>query len=147
MAFQTLTKIDIASAQLNCAIDLYLDDTELVSAVTLAGAAEEILGKLVDSAGKQNSLKRRLASVQALSRHLWGFDGEEKAIVELRNRARDHFKHIKDGQEVTLDMRREAESMISRAVENYRLVVGRETKKMRQFRQRKHLQRLEENDV
>jgi len=40
-----LTKIDAAVEQLDWAIRLFLDQKAYVPAITLAGAAEEILGK------------------------------------------------------------------------------------------------------
>ena len=52
MTFQRLTKADIALSQLNMALSFYLGGRELVSAITLAGAAEEILGKLCERSGK-----------------------------------------------------------------------------------------------
>jgi hypothetical protein len=42
-----LTKIDVAVDQLDWAIRLFLDHRAYVAAITLAGAAEEILGRAV----------------------------------------------------------------------------------------------------
>ena len=44
---QNLSKLDIALAQVERAIFLALDESDFISAVTLAGAAEEILGSLL----------------------------------------------------------------------------------------------------
>ncbi len=51
MPLTNLTKWDIALSQLNQAINFYLEDRDLVSATTLAGAAEEILGQLCEGRG------------------------------------------------------------------------------------------------
>ena len=40
----TLTKLEVATRQLDAAIRLFLED-DYLSSLTLAGAAEEILGK------------------------------------------------------------------------------------------------------
>ena len=53
---ETLSNLDIAERQLERAIVLFLDDKDYVSALTLAGAAEEILGKLLNKAGKEHWL-------------------------------------------------------------------------------------------
>ncbi|MBK8384257.1 MAG: hypothetical protein IPL11_00655 [Candidatus Accumulibacter sp.] len=46
----TLTKAEVAVRQLDQAIRLFLEG-DLLSSLTLAGAAEEILGKLCERAG------------------------------------------------------------------------------------------------
>ena len=45
---ETLSNLDVAERQLERAIALFLDEEDYVSALTLAGAAEEILGKLLN---------------------------------------------------------------------------------------------------
>ena len=53
---QTYSKQSIALAQLETALRLFSVGEDLISVITLAGAAEEILGKLVKSQGRDNSL-------------------------------------------------------------------------------------------
>ena len=48
MATEAYDKKCIALAQLGTALRLFHDDGDLFSIITLAGAAEEILGKLVE---------------------------------------------------------------------------------------------------
>ena len=45
---------------------------------------------------------------------------DRKAFVELRNRARNEFKHIGLQPDVDVDLEREAVNMLRRAIENYR---------------------------
>jgi hypothetical protein len=45
VADQTYNRVDLAAEQLDVALSLFLENQSLVSALTLAGAAEEILGK------------------------------------------------------------------------------------------------------
>ena len=54
--YQTLTKLEIAELQLNQSIAFYLEGKDLISAVTLAGAAEEILGKMNRAAERTDAL-------------------------------------------------------------------------------------------
>ena len=44
-----LAKLDAAKLQLETAIELHLDKRAFIPAITLAGAAEEILGKALPS--------------------------------------------------------------------------------------------------
>ena len=45
----TYTKTEVAAHQLERALHLFLDENDYVCAITLAGACEEILGKLLGS--------------------------------------------------------------------------------------------------
>ena len=46
MAEQTYERIELAKEHLDLALDLFLSKRSMVSALTLAGAAEEILGRV-----------------------------------------------------------------------------------------------------
>ncbi len=46
-----VSKLDIATRQLKRALEFFLDDNDLICSITLAGAAEEILGKLLEKQG------------------------------------------------------------------------------------------------
>ena len=52
----TLTKQQVAEHQLERALRLFLDERDYVSAITLAGASEEILGRLLAKEGKEHAL-------------------------------------------------------------------------------------------
>ena len=52
----TLSNFDIAEIQLTRAIKLFFKDQDYISSLTLAGAAEEILGALVRKSGKKHAL-------------------------------------------------------------------------------------------
>jgi hypothetical protein len=135
-----LTKFGIAVSQLNVALTFYVEDRELVSAITLAGAAEEILGKLCERAGKASSLSRHAESARELHLHLkslypqlFRHDPGTKPFVDLRNKTRNEMKHYISGHPLNIDLKDKAARLIAHAVENYRTLGGRETQKMRQF--------------
>lgn len=117
-----LTKIDVAVEQLNHAISMFLKREHFVSAITLAGAAEEILGKLAAQAGFIPSLKRRTEGARALYKHLWGADPGVKPFADLKNKTRNELKHLVAGAPMEVDLEEEAMRMLDRAVENYRLL-------------------------
>ena len=59
-------QIGAAKAQLETAITLYLDKNDYFSSATLAGAAEEIFGKLLESNGLSNSLSNEADLLMSL---------------------------------------------------------------------------------
>jgi hypothetical protein len=135
-----LTKFDIAVQQLDDAITFYLENRNLVSAVTLAGAAEEILSKLCEERGKPSSLSHHAESAHKLHQHLMGLfpgvfqhDPGLKAFIRLRNETRNEFKHLMSGNAIQVDLQDKAGRLIAHAVKNYSTLVGYETEKMRQF--------------
>lgn len=117
-----LTKLDVAVSQLRLAISLFLEERELLSAITLAGAAEEILGKLAAQVGLTPALTRRTEGARALFKHILKSDCGVKPFVELKNKTRNELKHLVSGAPVEVDLRQEAMHILDRAVENYRLL-------------------------
>src|SRR4051794_20005506 len=117
-----LTKIDIATSQMRFAISLFLEERELISAITLAGAAEEIFGKLAEAAGLKPALTRDVEESRALYLHLWKSDPGVKPFVDLKNKTRNELKHMVAGTPIDVELREEAMRMLDRAVENYRLL-------------------------
>ncbi|MDY6947751.1 MAG: hypothetical protein SXG53_18745 [Pseudomonadota bacterium] len=115
-----LSKLHIATAQLDTAIALYLDGKDLISAITLAGAAEEILGKLAEKAGATSAFNETLDRLCDMHAAMWGEEANRGAYVKRRTHARNEFKHIGQQAEVNVDLEREAASMLRRAIQNYR---------------------------
>jgi hypothetical protein len=66
---ETHNKIDLAIEQLETALFLFLERKSYVSALTLAGAAEEILGMAAKIKGIENSLQEsyRVTAVRTLN--------------------------------------------------------------------------------
>lgn len=101
----TITKLDVAVHQLNVAIRLFLDGDYLAS-LTLAGAAEEILGRLCEQAGKPVAVDfivdyHMKDTDPALS------DKERRKILrDVLNSGRNAAKHANDPNETTFDVDR-----------------------------------------
>ncbi|WP_427501523.1 hypothetical protein ACQE3E_08765 [Methylomonas sp. MED-D] len=115
-----ISKVDIASAQLDRAIQLYVDKTDLISAVTLAGAAEEILGKLVRDTGMKNAFDEVLDTLCAMHAAAFQEEPNRKVYAELRNGIRNEFKHLCAGKTLDINLDSEAAKLINRAIANYR---------------------------
>jgi len=63
MVMSKLSKIDAAVEQVDWAIRFFLDNQAYIPAITLAGAAEEILGRAVQGDPSYKVLKEGLAEM------------------------------------------------------------------------------------
>jgi hypothetical protein len=113
------TKFEAATTQLNRALVLYLDDADYLSAITLAGAAEEPLGKLVEKAGGKNRLASESSAVAAIHLQLYDEPLHKKDAIAVINLARNSLKHLGGGDDFEIDPKEEAYHIIDRALGNY----------------------------
>ncbi|WP_000304323.1 hypothetical protein, partial [Vibrio mimicus] len=114
-------RINLSIEQLEMAIGLFLSKKSFVSALTLAGAAEEVLGQAVKRRGEENSLQEQYRISQSTN---WITPAESWAEFTTRNKnkVRNAVKHLaeKDAVEFVADIEDEALWMIVRATDNYR---------------------------
>ena len=94
----TLTKLEVAVSQLDQAIRLFLEG-DLLSSLTLAGAAEEILGKLSERAGHPIAAEQIIAYHMDDTDHALTEKERRKVLLEVMNRARNEAKHANDTSE------------------------------------------------
>jgi hypothetical protein len=120
MAEAVYQKVDIARQQLDTAIRLFLEGTDYFSVVTLAGAAEEILGQELEFRGLTSSIRNMSEIGAQVSAYLDNPPATAKEIRDRANHARNNLKHHSPPQEATLtiDIRQEAIDMLSRAFDN-----------------------------
>lgn len=123
-AYQCIPKQELARSQLEVALRFYMQGQEYPAVITLAGAAEELLGKIAEEKGLEPSLKRTLRDLVDTFKAVWGHDAKESDFAQLRNRARNELKHICSGQDLHLDFEHEAAEMLTRALENFLLCTG-----------------------
>lgn len=115
-----LTKRRIALVQMEQSLNL-LDAGDAVSALTLAGAAEEILGRIAARKGKEP----RVGYLADYAGSLYEWAGKprpsKKELIRLENRTRNHLKHQKDGRNVSVkaDFTFDAEDMLLRCMFNH----------------------------
>jgi len=120
-------KIVAAKEQLRNAMRLHREE-EFISAITLAGAADELLGKALDF-GKQNNQKNSLTqSIDFIHGNLSKRNespGRAK-IKDILNYPRNSLKHLKASGKTHLNFNKKEESstLIERAVENLVLLEG-----------------------
>lgn len=108
-----ISKIDAAVDQLDWSIRLFLDHQAYVPAITLAGAAEEIIGETLSSESAFSLLKARLSARYGLA---------EKVVSQSHlNKSKNWLKHwqgLRDEETVCLELETEAIQYIVRAVAN-----------------------------
>jgi hypothetical protein len=127
MTRRRLTKLEAAQRQLDTAATLFVAHGDALSAHTLAGAAEEILGKLVERAGGSNMMNR----MEEALRQRRGASITIQSLSELVNDSRNQLKHANRPQEESFEYEDEdAVVMIFRALVNYQLATGALTELM-----------------
>lgn len=108
-----VSKIDAAVDQLDWAIRLFLDHQAYVPAITLAGAAEEIVGEAVSSEAAFRILKKSLSEKTGI---------EEKVVSqEHLNKTKSwlkHWKEMKDEEFVEIELETEVIQYLVRAITN-----------------------------
>ncbi len=90
---------------------LFLEYRDYAAAITLACAAEEVLGKEVNRRGRLVALDRRV---------IWYAARDRKDAIAEANRVRNALKHFGDHEQsdITADLEEAARWMLERACEN-----------------------------
>lgn len=124
MTLRSYYRNDLALSQLETALSLYFAAQDYASVVTLAGAADEVFGKLLTAAGKESSLESLKKAVCAIHERLYGEPTPPKQIADRANSAKNSLKHWDEGDPmlVKFDLEQEAKDMLFRAIDNYWLL-------------------------
>lgn len=135
MPIEKHNRLDMAKRQLETALGLYFDGTDLYSTITLAGAADEIFGQVLRASGKEPRLEEIAKSVAAIHKKLYGDELAPKTVAERANHARNALKHWSSNQpiEVTFDLIEEAKDMLERGIANYWALYGDLSDPMERF--------------
>jgi hypothetical protein len=129
---QIYTKLDIAECQLNQALKLFISQKDYISAITLAGAIEEILGKLLNSRKVENSLQNWVKTYAGFAKIFAIKDLDKKTIISDANYYRDGLKHITDGNPIGVT-KEAAIEIIERAIQNFVQLTGNYNSQMIEF--------------
>lgn len=128
----TVTKIDAAITQLDSAIHFY-EQGLYIQSLTLAGAADGILGSICKRKKIKNALEA-IAELPPLSQISDNLTERFKFLNDPRN----NLKHADDPDEDVFTMTNlDALFMIARGLANARLLGIEDTETMRNFRQKK----------
>jgi hypothetical protein len=123
-----VTKSEIARRQLEVAAQLYSNNADYLAVITLAGAAEEILGALLRHSGRDAMID----CIIEMDTNLTG-GRPFKVVSDEVNRARNALKHFRISEEnAVLIEPGEATAMLARALFNYKRLSGQLTEPMLQ---------------
>ncbi len=89
MSEQTYNRLALAQEQLDVALSLFLDRRSHSSSITLAGAAEEIVGKELARRGDQPVLDWKFGEMAVVHKLLHGEELERKKFVAEENLVRN----------------------------------------------------------
>ena len=120
-------KADLAERQLDTAIDLFIEDEDedFVSAFTLAGAAEEVLGNLIS---RQDDEKAELRNLHEWYVENTGHEMTYPKFAQRANETRNALKHANDPKEDVITVERwMVAQMIMRAMVNHQKLNRRPT--------------------
>ena len=127
-------KQTIALTQLETALRLFVEGKDYYSVVTLAGAADEIFGKMLESRGVLSALASLTKASAAIHLTVHGVPESAKTFADRANLARNALKHLSAGGDpVPLDMREEAADMLDRAISNYWALMSQLSPAMESF--------------
>jgi len=125
-----MTKSDIAMNQLRTSIQLY-NKGNFISSITLAGAAEEILGKIAAKKANRNALLDEKVIIDQLAEMFNKQKPALKKVIESRYKTKNELKHNdlgKDSEVKNIDFRYQAEELIIGAINNYMIIFDKEPK-------------------
>ena len=124
MSESTLSAEEIAEHQLVAAIRLWREQ-DYLSSLTLAGAAEEILGRRLRNLGREPSFNQLRDLIVNLARAEGETDPDlEKTVGEMLNITRNELKHYAGDESLTFDLRADCLEMLERAIANYQALTG-----------------------
>ncbi len=126
MTTHTYRRLELAEKQLETAIGLYVSGGDKFSVITLAGAADVILCRLVLTAGQENftDFMIRQSSDDCLSNETRASHGRQINDTLYIN----DLKHMDVGEDgyIVMDVDRCALGAILKALANYITIAGRE---------------------
>ncbi|WP_130536323.1 hypothetical protein [Thiomicrorhabdus indica] len=118
------TAEEIAEKQLLTALELY-QKGDFLCTITLAGAAEEILGKRLRKLNIEPSFERIKNSIMEVARKFGEKDpSADKVLGDLLNLTRNELKHYSGDEVLEFDLAEDSYEMLERAITNYILLTG-----------------------
>ena len=116
------------------ALSLFLDQQSHASAITLAGASEEIFGRALSQRGGTPAVESSYAAMSEFHAMLHGTALDKTSYVAKENFARDALKHLQEskGPTIVVDLEVAACWMLVRALKNAK-ELGIEFEREREF--------------
>ncbi|WP_341313518.1 hypothetical protein WN982_19385 [Paraburkholderia sp. IMGN_8] len=120
MTSQTCNRIDLAHEQLEMALDAFLERHRFASAITLASAAERVLGQALRHAGKQPGVDWKFDAADLVHTKLHGRRLDRKTFNDAENCVANALRHFDrtNAPAFEADLEEAACWMLVRACEN-----------------------------
>lgn len=122
-------RIVIAIEQLDKSIELFLKEESYICSLTLAGAAEEILGKAVRENGRESSIDESFSisayfekAINEIRENKYNETEFKKQYFTKANKARNELKHWVNSSDLEDNYKEHAKDMIIRAYRNCELL-------------------------
>ena len=117
MAMTKVAKFDVANNHVQTAIDLFLEKKDYLCALSLAGAAEEILGQY---AKRENKTPMLDLICSVVNEELSSSIDHKTLKKEFLNKAKNTIKHFDNNESeyIEIDPESEAIMMLLRAIGN-----------------------------
>ncbi|MFQ3248162.1 MAG: hypothetical protein ACI9SP_004823 [Arenicella sp.] len=132
--YVTYTTREIIEVQLRKSIRFYIDQLDYLTALSLAGAAEEILGAILRNSGEKPSIQKKFESFKTVEESIWGKPAlTKKEYIDSKNNTRNYLKHDSKHESITFNPELESRKMIGRALENYRNLYGNDFELRNEF--------------
>jgi hypothetical protein len=130
---ESLSAEEIAERQLLSAFARW-HEKDYVAAITLAGAAEEILGKRLRRLGREPSFDNFRNAVMAIANNLGEVDPKlESTVSSLINQTKNELKHYAGDECLEFDLKADAQELLERAIANYTMLTGAALPEMIEF--------------
>ena len=133
MSVKPYTRLELAANQLEAAIGLFVSGRDRFSVISLAGAADVILSRLVINLGQQNFTESMLKETiekggVAMSREEFGKGMNDLLFI-------NDLKHMNDDEDgyIELDPEESALAAILKALANYVMLGGRKDNFVKAF--------------
>jgi hypothetical protein len=115
-----MEKRDIAIKQLKAAARHY-NRGDYICSITLAGAAEEILGQIAKKRTKTNQLELEVIYLRSVYEYFSGQELPNNKLIQKINKVKNELKHNDSGENewVDADFENEAALIFVKAMKNY----------------------------
>ncbi len=126
MTLRTYKRLELAENQLEAAIGIFVSGGDRFSVITLAGAADVILCRLVSNLDKENFTKCLMKEENAKGEPVGTLESYGRAINDTL--FINDLKHMDEGEDGYIDIDAEecALAAILKALANYVIVAGRD---------------------
>jgi hypothetical protein len=120
MTSQTCHRIDLAREQLEMALDAFLERHRFASAITLASAAERVMGHALRQAGQPAVLDWKFEATDLVHTDLHGKAPDKGAFTDAENRVSNALRYFAktSAPDFEADLEEAACWMLVRACEN-----------------------------